>query len=135
MTVGTGSADDQDPVALGVFLYCAIKAGRRCGGSSCRSTSHVRRKSDRRPHALGAPPPPKVSQVAEETWHGRVQTYPVVSGAGLVLLVGVPRDLEEMTIGIGEVPGVDAERAHMSGRGQRTSGGFDLPEQLVDLCL
>ena len=58
-----------------------------------------------------------------------------VSGAAPVLLVGVPRDLEKMTIGIGEVPGVDAERAHMSGRGRRASGGFDVPEQLVDLCL
>jgi hypothetical protein len=57
------------------------------------------------------------------------------SGAVPVLLVGVPRDLEEVTIGIGEVPGVDAERAHMSGLGQRASGGFDVPEQLVDLCL
>jgi hypothetical protein len=59
----------------------------------------------------------------------------VFSDATPVLLVGVPRDLEEMTIGIGEVPGVDAEGAHMSGGGQRASGGFDLPEQLVDLCL
>jgi hypothetical protein len=40
-----------------------------------------------------------------------------------------------MTIRIGEVPGVDAERAHMRGCGQRASGGFDLPEQFVDLCL
>lgn len=45
-----------------------------------------------------------------------------------VLLVGVPCDLEEMAIGICEVPGVDAERAHMSGRGQPASSGFDLPE-------
>jgi hypothetical protein len=60
---------------------------------------------------------------------------PYVSGAVPVLLIGVPRDLEQMTIGIGEVPGVHAERAHMSGRGQRASGGLDLPEQLVDLCL
>jgi hypothetical protein len=34
-----------------------------------------------------------------------------------------------MTIGIGEVPGVNAERAHMSGRGQRASSGFDVPQQ------
>jgi hypothetical protein len=59
----------------------------------------------------------------------------VVSDAAPVLLVGVPRDLEEMTIGIGEVPGVDAERAHVSGRGRRASGSFDVPEQLIDLCL
>jgi hypothetical protein len=52
----------------------------------------------------------------------------------LGLLVGVPRDLEEMAIGIGEVPGVDAKRAHMGRRGQRASGGLDLPQQLVDLC-
>ncbi len=74
-------------------------------------------------------------QLAEKTGPGRVQTYGVVSGTAPALLVGVPRYLEEMTIGIGEVPGVDAERAHMSGRSQRASGSFDLPEQLVDLCL
>ena len=47
---------------------------------------------------------------------------------GAVLILGVPRDLEEMTIGIGEVPGVDAERAHVGGRGERASSGFGLPE-------
>ena len=46
----------------------------------------------------------------------------MVSNAAPVLRVGVPRDLEEMTIGIGEVPGVDAKGAHMSGSGQRASG-------------
>src|SRR5262245_4157490 len=52
-----------------------------------------------------------------------------------VLLVGVPGDLEKVAVGIGEVPGVDAERAHMGGCGQRAACGFDLSEQLVDLCL
>jgi hypothetical protein len=59
----------------------------------------------------------------------------MVGSAAPVLPVGVPCDLEEMAIGIGEIPGVDAERAHMGGRGQRASGGFDQPEQLVDLSL
>ena len=51
------------------------------------------------------------------------------------LLAGVPGDLEQMTIGIGEVPGVDAEGAHVGGCCQRAAGGFGVPEQLVDLCL
>jgi len=69
---------------------------------------------------------------------GKADTAPFLpkfAWAVPVLLVGVPRDLEKMAIGIGEVPGVDAEGAHMSGGGQRASSGFDLPEQLVDLCL
>src|SRR5260370_42091345 len=44
-----------------------------------------------------------------------------------VLLVGVPCDLEQMTVGIGEVPGVDAERAHMGGCCERGAGGLGLP--------
>ena len=71
---------------------------------------------------------------SSSSWASSQMCPPGVSDAAPVLLVGVPRDLEEMTIGIGEVPGVDAEGAHMSGGGQRASSGFDLPEQLVDLC-
>jgi hypothetical protein len=40
-----------------------------------------------------------------------------------------------MTIGIGEVPGVNAKRAHMRGCCQRAASGFDLHEQPVDLRL
>ncbi len=40
-----------------------------------------------------------------------------------------------MTIGIGEVPGVNARRAHMRGCCQRAASGFDLDEQPVDLRL
>src|SRR5258708_37946425 len=40
-----------------------------------------------------------------------------------------------MTIGIGEVPGVDPERAHVGGCRERAAGGFGLPEQLVNLGL
>ena len=41
-----------------------------------------------------------------------------------------------MTLGIGEVPGVDAERAQMGGCCQRgAGGGVGVPKPFVDLCL
>ena len=57
------------------------------------------------------------------------------AGLRSLLISELCHDLEEMTIGIGEVPGVDAERAHMGGCCQRGAGGFGVPEPFVDLCL
>jgi len=38
-----------------------------------------------------------------------------------------------MPVGVGEVPGVHAERAHVRRCGQRAAGGLGLGEQPVDL--
>src|SRR6266581_1665558 len=54
-------------------------------------------------------------------------------GRPTALLAGVPGDLEEMPVGVGEVPGVHAERTHMRRRGQRAASGLGLAEQPVDL--
>jgi hypothetical protein len=49
------------------------------------------------------------------------------SAVGVRRGVRVPGDLEEVTIRISEIPGVDPERAHMGGCGQRAACGFGLP--------
>src|SRR5689334_17136902 len=54
---------------------------------------------------------------------------------GLPRLVGFPGDLEQVTVGIGEIPGVNAKRPHMRWCCQRAASGFDLREQPVDLRL
>lgn len=59
----------------------------------------------------------------------------MVADAAPVLLAGVAGDLEEMTIGIAEVPGLGAERAPVSRCCQRAASGFGLCEQPVNLRL
>ena len=63
----------------------------------------------------------------------RAVASPVRSSPTAVLPVGIPGDLEQMTVGVGEVPGIDPERAHVGGGRERGAAGCGFAEQLVHL--